>query len=85
MCDFQRLSEALMKSTNMAFDDAFAHVIAEIGSDWDKWKSDLGARDRESKSSVKYKDRQDLVIHWQSEMTLVELASLRPECVKSAP
>src|SRR6202790_4998446 len=48
-------ARALMKSTNMAFDDAFAHVIAEIGGDWDKWKSDLGARDRESKSSAKYK------------------------------
>ena len=78
-------ARALMKSTNMAFDDAFAHVIAEIGGDWDKWKSDLGARDRESKSSAKYKARQELVTHWQSEMTLVELASLRPECVKSAP
>jgi hypothetical protein len=29
-------ARAFMKSTNMAFDDAFAHVIAEIGSDWDK-------------------------------------------------
>ena len=54
-------ARALMKSTNMAFDDAFAHVIAEIGGDWDKWKSDLGARDRESKSSAKYKARQELV------------------------
>ena len=26
-------ARALMKSTNMAFDDAFAHVIAEIGGD----------------------------------------------------
>ena len=78
-------ARALMKSTNMAFDDAFAHVIAEIGGDWDKWKSDLGARDRESKSSAKYKARQELVAHWQSEMTLEELESLRPECVKSAP
>jgi AAA domain len=69
----------------MAFDDAFAHVIAEIGGDWGKWKSDLGARDRESKSSAKYKARQELVTHWKGEMTLVELASLRPECVKSAP
>jgi hypothetical protein len=42
-------ARALMKSTNMAFDDAFAHVIAEIGGDWDKWKSNLGARNRESK------------------------------------
>src|ERR1700737_3217921 len=77
-------AKALMKSTNMAFDDAFAHVIAEIGGDWDKWKSDLGARDRESKSSAKYKARQELVNHWKEEMTLVDLASLRPECVKSA-
>jgi hypothetical protein len=74
-----------MRSTNMAFDDAFAHVIAEIRGDWDKWKSDLGARDRESKSSVKYKARQELVTHWQSEMTSEELASLQPERVKSAP
>jgi hypothetical protein len=78
-------ARAIMRSTNMAFDDAIAHVIAEIGGDWDKWKSDLGARDRESKSSAKYKARQELVTHWKGEMTLVELASLRPECVKSAP
>src|SRR6202011_1050078 len=78
-------ARALMRSTNMAFDDAFAHVIAEIGGDWDKWKSDLGARDCESKSSAKYKARQELVTHWKGEMTLVELASWRPECVKSAP
>jgi len=62
-----------------------SHVIAEIGGDWDKWKADLGARDRESKSSAKYKARQELVSHWKGEMTLVELASLRPACVKSAP
>jgi conjugative relaxase-like TrwC/TraI family protein len=78
-------ARALMKSTNMAFDDAFAHVIAEIGGDWDKWKSNLGARNRESKSSAKYKARQELVNHWKGEMTSVELASLRPECVKGAP
>ena len=78
-------ARALMKSTNMAFDDAFAHVIAEIGGDWDKWKSNLGARNRENKSSAKYKARQELVGHWQSEMTPEERESLRPECVKSAP
>src|SRR6516225_11565809 len=78
-------ARALMKSTNMAFDDAFAHVVAEIGGDWDKWKSELGARNRESKNSAKHKDRQALVTHWQSEMTSQELASLRPECVKSVP
>jgi conjugative relaxase-like TrwC/TraI family protein len=78
-------ARALMKSTHMAFDDAFAHVIVEIGGDWEKWKSDLGARDRESKSSAKYKARQELVTHWESEMTSQERASLRPECVKSAP
>jgi conjugative relaxase-like TrwC/TraI family protein len=77
-------ARAVMKSTNMAFDDAFAHVIAEIGGDWDKWKSELGARKRESKGSAKYKARQELVTHWQNEMTSQELASLRPECVKSA-
>jgi hypothetical protein len=74
-----------MKSTNMAFDDAFAHVIAEIGGDWDKWKSELGARNRESKISAKYKARRELVTHWQSEMTPEERESLRPECVKGAP
>src|SRR5262245_50763581 len=77
-------ARALRKSTNMAFDDAFAHVVAEIGGNWDKWKSELGARNRESKSSAKHKDWQELVKHWQSEMTSQELASLRPECVKSA-
>src|ERR1700738_2202005 len=45
----------------------------------------FGARDRESKSSAKYKAAQELVAHCQSEMTLVEMASLRPECVKGAP
>ena len=78
-------ARALMKSTDMAFDDAFAHVIAEIGGDWDRWKSQLGARHRESKSSAKYKVRQELVTHWQSEMTPKEQESLRPERVKSAP
>src|SRR5271165_2263426 len=78
-------ARALMKSTNMAFDAAFAHVIAEIGGDWDKWKSNLGARNRESKGSAKYKARQELVAHWQSEMTPEERESLRPECVKGAP
>src|SRR3984957_5139870 len=78
-------ARTVMRSTNMAFDDAFAHVIAEIGGDWDKWKSNLGAWDRESKSSAKYKARQELVTHWKREMTLVELASLRPTCVKSTP
>jgi hypothetical protein len=73
-----------MKSTNMAFDDAFAHVIAEIGGDWDKWKSNLGARNRESKSSAKYKARQELVAHWQSVMTPEEREPLRPGCVKNA-
>jgi hypothetical protein len=56
-----------------------------IGGDWDKWKSKLGARNRESKSSAKYKARQELVAHWQSEMTPEERESLRPESVKSAP
>src|SRR6516162_4653499 len=78
-------ARALMKSTNMAFDDAFAHVVDEIGGDWDKWKSELGARDRESKNSAKYKVREELVIHWQSEMTAEERESLRPKCVRSAP
>jgi hypothetical protein len=78
-------ARALMKSTNMAFDDAFAHVIAEIGGDWDKWKSNLGARNRESKSSAKYKARQELVAHWQGEMTSEERKSLCSEYVKSAP
>ena len=78
-------ARALMKHTGMAFDDAFAHVIAEVGGDWDKWKSELGAWCRESKSSAKYKVRQELVTHWQREMTVEELESLRPECVKSAP
>jgi conjugative relaxase-like TrwC/TraI family protein len=77
-------ARALMKHSGMAFDDAFAHVIAEVGGDWDKWKSELGARCRESKRSAKYKVRQELVTHWQREMTAEELESLRPECVKSA-
>ncbi|HEX4200600.1 MAG TPA: MobF family relaxase, partial [Chthoniobacterales bacterium] len=78
-------ARAVMKSTNMAFDDAFAHVVADIGGDWDKWKSELGARDRESKISAKYESRQELQTHWQSEMTSQERESLRPECVKRAP
>jgi hypothetical protein len=39
-------ARALMKSTNMAFDEAFAHVIVEIGGDWDNWKSALGSKNR---------------------------------------
>jgi hypothetical protein len=78
-------ARALIKSINMAFDDAFAYVIAEIGEVWDKWKSNLGARNRESKSSAKYKSRQESVAHWQCEMTPEERESLRPECVKNAP
>jgi conjugative relaxase-like TrwC/TraI family protein len=77
-------ARALMKSTNMAFDDAIAHIIADIGGDWDKWKSELGARNRERKSSAKYKARGELVTHWHSEMTPEERESLRPESVKSA-
>jgi hypothetical protein len=45
----------------------------------------LGARNRESKSSAKYKAREELVAHWQSEMTSEERESLHPECVKRAP
>jgi conjugative relaxase-like TrwC/TraI family protein len=78
-------ARALMKSTNMAFDDAFAHVIAEIGGDWDKWKSELGSKNREKKDSAMYKTKPELQTHWQSEMTSQERESLRPECVKSAP
>src|SRR6516225_6642719 len=78
-------ARALMKSTNMAFDDAFAHVVAEIGGDWDKWKSELGARNRESKNSAKYRDRQELLTHWRREMTSQQLSSLRPEWVKNTP
>jgi hypothetical protein len=37
------------------------------------------------KAPAKYKARQELVAHWQSEMTLEERESLRPECVKNAP
>jgi hypothetical protein len=59
-------ARALMKSTNMAFDDACAHVIAEVGGDWDKWKSEVGARNRES--SAKYKARQELAtLHGRSQ------------------
>jgi conjugative relaxase-like TrwC/TraI family protein len=78
-------ARALMKSTNMAFDDAFAHVVAEIGGDWDRWKSELGARNRESKNSAKYRDRQELLTHWRREMTSQQLSSLRPEWVKNTP
>jgi conjugative relaxase-like TrwC/TraI family protein len=75
-------ARALMKSTNMAFDDAFAHVVAEIGGDWDKWKSGLGARSREKKEATIFKRREELLAHWQSEMTSKERESLRPERVK---
>jgi hypothetical protein len=76
-------ARALMKSTNMAFDDAFAHVVAGIGGDWDKWKSGLGARNREKKEVTIFKRREELLAHWQSEMTPHERESLRPERVKS--
>ena len=77
-------ARALMKSTNMAFDDAFAHVVTGIGGDWDKWKSGLGARSREKKEATIFKRREELLAHWQSEMTSQERESLRPERVKSA-
>ena len=77
-------ARALMKSKNMAFDDAFAHAVAEIGGDWDKWKSGLGARSREKKEATIFKRREELLAHWQSEMTSQERESLRPECVKRA-
>src|SRR5260370_39681219 len=51
-------ARALMKSTNMAFDDAFAHVIAEIGGDLDQWKSGFGARNLHSKPARRTKPRQ---------------------------
>jgi hypothetical protein len=73
-----------MKSTNMAFDDAFAHVVAGIGGDWDKWKSGLGARSREKKEATIFKRREELLAHWESEMTSQERESLRPERVKGA-
>jgi hypothetical protein len=50
-----------------------------------RFLSQFGARNRESKSSAKYKARQELVAHWQNEMTPEERESLRPVCVKSAP
>src|SRR5271165_714642 len=77
-------ARALMKSTNMAFDDAFAHVVAEIGGDWDKWKSGLGARSREKKEGTIFKKREELLAHWQSEMTSQERQSLQPERVQGA-
>ena len=77
-------ARALMKSTNMAFDDAFAHVVAGIGGDWDKWKSGLGARSREKKEATIFKRREELLAHWQSEMTSQERQSLQPERVKGA-
>ena len=45
----------------------------------------FGSSEPRRKSSAKYKARQELVAHWQSEMTSEERESLRPECVKSAP
>ena len=77
-------ARALMKSTDMAFDDAFAHVIAGIGGDWEKWKSGLGARSRQKKEATIFKSRKELLAHWQSEMTTQERQSLQPERVKGA-
>ena len=77
-------ARALMKSTNMVFDDAFAHVVAGIGGDWDKWKSGLGARSREKKEATIFKRREELLAHWQSEMTSQERQSLQHERVKGA-
>jgi hypothetical protein len=67
----------------MAFDDAFAHVVVGIRGDWDKWKSGLGPRSREKKEATIFKRREELLAHWQSEMTSQERESLRPERVKS--
>jgi AAA domain len=67
-----------------------SNVIPDVGVDPNLFaiyclRTTRKRTDRESKSSAKYKARQELVTHWKGEMTLVELASLRPECVKSAP
>jgi hypothetical protein len=44
----------------------------------------LGARSREKKEATIFKRREELLAHWQSEMTSQERESLRPERVKSA-
>ncbi|MBV8140488.1 MAG: relaxase domain-containing protein, partial [Verrucomicrobia bacterium] len=67
-------ARALMKATRMAFDDAFAQVVSEIGR-----------KTRKKKEAVVHSNRADLVSHWRTEMTPEELESLRPERVKSTP
>ena len=68
----------------MAFDDAFAQVVSDIGGDWDKWKAALGSKNRAKKESAKYTTRPELQAHWQGEMTPEERESLRTERVKTA-
>src|SRR5258708_29470866 len=77
-------ARALMKSTNMAFDDAFAHVIAEIGGAWGKTKSHFGARGSEKKNSAQNKARPERVNHWRREITSQELGALGPQWRQSA-
>ena len=43
----------------------------------------LGPRSREKKEATIFKRREELLAHWQSEMTSQERESLRPERVKS--
>lgn len=62
----------LMKRQGMAFDDAWAHVVA-----------DLGVITRDAKSKAIHKNRQDLQAHWWNEMTEGERACLEPDRVKS--
>src|SRR5260370_29013618 len=76
-------ARALMKSTNMAFDDAFAHVIAEIGGDWDKWESRLGSKNPEKKDSAIHKSKPQLKTTSQTEQKQHKGESSRPEPVET--
>jgi conjugative relaxase-like TrwC/TraI family protein len=77
-------ARAVMKQTNMAFEDAFAQVLQdrEKTGSFEEMKSGLGARNRQKKSECKLDTQEDLVASWMSQMTVAELQSLRPESVR---
>lgn len=67
-------ARALMKRTNMVFEDAFAQVVSQ-----------LGVRTREAKEAAKGISREDLVKNWKEQMTAAELECLDPVRVKGTP
>lgn len=65
-------ARALMKQTNMAFEDAFAVA-----------KSQVGAKIRQKKEACIFKTREDLARHWWEQMTAEEQRSVSLQEIRS--